>query len=204
MNSSTRFVLAFLAIALVISVVHVIRGVSHGPDPVDTVAARTALDPDPVLPPDPKSEALKRARVAVLEKQADYREKARRAAAQTASARSQAAAQIQPSWTAFIQTNRAKYSALVEQAHHDPHGSAHCTLCNGVGDLACIMCTQHNGKCLSCGGSGLGRYLELCPTCNGSGKCYLCAGLGRMNCAFCNDGVIAIDTPPPPASAPIH
>jgi len=204
MKPSTKFVLALLAIASIISLVHVISSILQGPDSSETVAARTVADPNPpVMPPDPQSEALTHARIHLLEKQTEYREKAQRAASRTPAARTQAAAQIQSSWTAFIQSNRAKYSTLVEQARQDPHKSAHCTICNGLGDLPCLMCKQHPGKCISCGGTGFAAAGEFCPTCQGTGKCYLCAGLGRMNCTFCNDGVIATDSPPLPVSPPI-
>src|SRR5689334_15707298 len=101
MKPSTKFVLALLTIASIISLVHIISGVASGPESGETVATRTISDLNPALPPDPKSEALTQARIHTLEKQAEYREKAQRAAAQTAAARTQAAAQIQSSWTAF-------------------------------------------------------------------------------------------------------
>src|SRR6478672_9203357 len=117
MKPTTKFVLALLAIASVISLVHVISGGASGPDHGDAVVARTTLDPNPPPPPpDAKSEALTQARIHTLEKQAEYHDKAQRAAAQTAAARTEAAVQIQSSWTAFIQTNRTKYSAITEQA----------------------------------------------------------------------------------------
>jgi len=204
MKPSTKFVLALLAFGSIIWLIHVIRGGTR--ESTATVSARpVAPEGAPVqVPVDPAAEARDRAHVESLQKQADYREKAQRAAALTTASRTRAAKQIEPAWTAYMRTNQAKYVAIVEKARQDPHGTAHCTICNGVGDLACVMCKNHDGKCITCGGKGSDVGQEFCPTCNGTGKCYLCAGLGRMNCAFCNDGVIATDTPAPPLSAPLH
>lgn len=204
MKPSTKFVLALLAFGSIILLIHVIRS---GARRDAAVEARTALDgaTAPVqVPVDPAEEARDRARVEALERQAEYREKAQRAAALTMASRARAVKQIEPAWTTYVRTNQAKYTAIVQKARQDPHGTAHCTICNGVGDIACVMCNNHDGKCITCGGKGSDVGQEFCPTCNGSGKCYLCSGLGRMNCAFCNDGVIATDTPPPPLSAPLH
>ena len=206
MKPSTQFVLALLAFTSIFCLIHVIRGgAREGAVPVESRAlsdgAAAAVTP---VPPDPAGEARNRARMDALQKQAEYREKAQRAAALTPVSRARAAKQIQPAWTAYLQSNQATYATILEKARRDPHGMARCTICNGVGDLACVMCTNHEGKCITCGGSGSDVAHEFCPTCNGTGKCYLCAGLGRMNCAFCNDGVIAIDTARPPPSAPLH
>jgi len=203
MKASTKFVLALLAFGSIISLIHVIRGGAR--EDATTVAARSVPDGATMqVPVDPTAEARDRARAEALQRQAEYREKAQRAAALSAASRARAVKQIEPAWKSYMQTNQAKYAAILEKARRDPHGSAHCTICNGVGDIACVMCNNHDGKCITCGGRGSDVGQEFCPTCSGTGKCYLCSGLGRMNCAFCNDGVIATDTPPPPLSAPLH
>ena len=95
-----------------------------------------------------------------------------------------------------------KYSALLNQAKQSTRGQVECTICDGFSYMPCVMCTDHNGKCIRCEGSGHLSPDVYCPSCMGKGKCYLCSGSGKMLCPFCNDGMIDIHWPPPTQSPP--
>src|SRR5262249_43229181 len=127
-----------------------------------------------------------------LQAQEERREKAEHARERMMRERSTLQRLYQPTWTALRETNWAKFEALRQKAAAGD-GRTPCTLCDGFGYMPCIMCTDHNGRCVNCDGSSHSLNGQHCAACLGSGKCYLCNGRGKMLCIFCNDGRIEID-----------
>jgi hypothetical protein len=111
--------------------------------------------------------------------------------------RQEARAAATPAWLQVLSTNEEKYASLIARAKQSPKGQVECTICDGLSYMPCIMCDQHDGKCVRCGGSGHKGLDAYCPTCLGKGKCYLCAGSGKMFCPFCHDGMIDLKWPAP-------
>ena len=106
-------------------------------------------------------------------------------------------------WDAMLKRNMGKFRQLREEAARQPNGLTPCTICDGLSNLACVMCNHRDGRCLSCLGSGR-QADELCPTCGGSGKCYLCVGSGQMTCPFCDDGTLHANGPMPVDRPPLQ
>jgi len=176
---------------------------SNGAPTAPVVSARSVSDLQAVAPksgPERQTEE----RLNQLAKQAEYLEKVQTAAQHTQESRKWVAQNAQNTWDAMLQANRAKYAALQQQLASSKTHTVHCTICNGLGELRCSLCTAHPGKCATCGGSGYDSQGNVCATCLGSGRCFLCSGTRKMNCIYCNDGMIDEHTPAPPASAPLN
>ena len=111
----------------------------------------------------------------------------------------------QAAWSNMIATNQATYQQLLKQAAKSPAGAVPCTICGGKLYLGpCLLCTDANGKCVTCGGSGRISGDEICPTCQGNGNCFNCRGSGRQPCPFCGDGVVCVKRLPLPSQIPIE
>ena len=112
---------------------------------------------------------------------------------------------VQDAWSELLATNSSAFTALRKRAAQSRTGETPCTLCDGGGYLHyCVLCPGAKGKCPTCKGSGQLSEKENCPTCEGNGKCFLCFGTGKMSCPFCNDGMISLEWPLPPARMPIY
>ena len=111
----------------------------------------------------------------------------------------------QDRWSELLATNSPAFIALRKKAAQSPSGETPCTLCDGGGYMRyCVLCPRDKGKCADCKGSGKLSAEDFCPSCLGTGKCFLCFGSGRMLCPFCNDGMISLKWPLPPARLPIN
>ncbi len=143
-------------------------------------------------------------RISTLERAAARLEQMRAASAETDTYRRQAQATAFMAWQQVLATNQAGYAKLLEQARASANGEVPCTICDGFSYMPCVMCPHHDGKCVTCKGSGQLTGDAICPACLGSGKCYLCTGSGKMFCPYCDDGTIQARRPPPAAFPPIH
>jgi hypothetical protein len=157
-----------------------------------------------ITSPDPLYDRLIANRVTTLTELARYREHLARANLHSLRTRQQAAAEAYPAWTEAVQTNKATYLKLLEEAKHAANGKVVCSICNYTSYIPCAMCKDHDGKCTTCGGTGSDVGHEFCPSCSGKGKCYLCNGSGKMFCPFCDDGMIRTDWPPPTSFPPLY
>ena len=126
------------------------------------------------------------------------RESRAKALAGTAETRRFLQVVYQAPWANVLATNWPAFLELRRQAAQTRTKETPCTLCDGGGYMRyCIVCPEHKGQCVTCGGSGRVAGNEVCPGCVGTGKCYLCVGSGKMACPFCSDGRIEIRRPLP-------
>ena len=108
-------------------------------------------------------------------------------------------------WIDMLTANWQAFQTLRRHAVESPTGETPCTLCDGTGSMEfCVLCEHDHGKCLTCGGTGRTPSGGYCPSCLGKGKCYLCGGTGKMTCPFCDDGIVSLKLPPPPATMPLE
>lgn len=153
---------------------------------------------------DPFNDRLIANRVTTLTAMAKFRERMARAANEMLRTRRQAALQAHGGWSEILKANMPVYDALLEKAKSQPREQTPCTICDGLSYMPCVMCKNHDGKCLTCGGSGHDVRDEFCPSCFGKGKCYLCNGNGKMFCPFCDDGTIKARGTPPSNFPPLY
>jgi DnaJ-class molecular chaperone len=198
-----------LALALYIGVIYLL-GFSQKPADVEAPAS----DPAETNPQDAAGQVQRSTeqdqlqaiqtdeRIRELEASSKEQQMFGAAARDMAASREVARTATTPAWTQVISANREKYSELLAKARQSPPGQVECTICDGFSYMPCVMCTDHNGKCIRCEGSGHLSPDVYCPTCVGKGKCYLCNGSGKMFCPFCHDGMIDINWPPPTQSPP--
>lgn len=143
-------------------------------------------------------------RIEQLTELAQYRQKLQTASQFMMVTRRQAATATYPAWTQLLKAKQTTYRSLLERAKHTSNGQTLCTICDGTSYVTCIMCKDHDGKCVTCEGTGHDVGSDFCPACFGKGKCYLCNGNSRMFCPFCDDGTIRLDWPPPRAFPPLY
>jgi hypothetical protein len=194
MKHLTRIGIALLAYLATISVIHYLK--KHDEAAAAAPGAVWA-PPVPITPAERNHWRTTEERIRYLVSLEDRRAREDRAARKVPGSRRPLQLSVLGAWTSVIRTNMARYHELYAQAKNHPKGEVPCTICDSASYMPCIMCPNHNGKCVSCGGSGRAEAQELCPSCQGTGKCYLCSGIGKMFCPFCDDGAIRVDWPLP-------
>jgi Spy/CpxP family protein refolding chaperone len=195
-----------LVIAALLVVVCWLHQSSTSPDrsPDGTVQAQSITSSDHPAPwPAFMHDHSDEESVRTLKLQEDQRQKAEYARARMMRERSTLQRIHQADWTAVLQTNWAKFEELRKRAAAGD-GRTPCTLCDGFGYMPCVMCTDHNGRCVNCDGISRSVNGQHCAACLGSGKCYLCNGHGKMLCIFCNDGRIEVDWHMPHSAPPLE
>ncbi len=190
----------FAALLIYVGVVYLLRsrGTEEAPPPVAPEALQSVPSPQ-------ENELVTRQteeRIREFEAVARERQMVETARRDMEANRRQARVAATPAWTQVLSTNEAKYLSLLAKAKETPRGQVPCTLCDGLSYMPCVMCKDHDGKCLPCGGSGHLTPNVYCPSCLGKGKCFLCSGAGKMFCPFCNDGMIDINWPAPSPTPP--
>jgi hypothetical protein len=150
-------------------------------------------------------ERLTRARIAELARMDEKKNRREHAAAATKVMREDLRSTKQDAWSEVISSNWNRFMELREKAAHLKNGETPCTICDGKGYMhSCILCTEKQGVCVACKGTGKTLVGDPCPVCLDTGKCFLCFGSGKMLCPFCNDGMIDAKWPPPPRQMPIY
>jgi len=173
------------------------------PAPVPAVTARSQREAQQAQ--QAAHERLTQAHVKELARLEEEQRKRNQAAAGMKPAREHLQFKAQDGWSELLATNSAAFIALRKRAAQSPTGETPCTLCDGGGyQHYCVLCPEAKGKCATCKGSGMFSAKEYCPTCLGTGKCFLCFGTGKMSCPFCNDGMVSLKWPLPPARLPIN
>jgi hypothetical protein len=192
------------AVVLYIGTIFLLRLGSHQPNPVGPDGQPTpetgpivwegarSIDPQARLHWKQTEERMQR--LAVLEENYAKRE---RALKEMGVSRRQLQLGAVGAWSAIIQTNMSQFHDLYQKAKESPKGEVVCTVCDSYSYMPCIMCKNHDGKCITCSGTGHRSQAEFCPSCLGTGRCYLCSGRGKMFCPFCDDGMVKIKFPLP-------
>ena len=199
-----RICFVLLAYAALVSLFHALRPKPPSKSSNAGLAETMTDRPNRITSSDPLYDQLIVNRVGALKDMARYREHLAHAAQNMLKTRRQAAGEAYAPWNQVIQTNKQTYLKLLEKALHEPHGQTPCTICDGFSYMPCVMCKNHDGKCITCGGSGHDVGREFCPSCFGKGKCYLCNGNGKMFCPFCDDGMIKVQWSPPKTLPPLE
>ncbi|HEY2952876.1 MAG TPA: hypothetical protein VGK40_09850 [Verrucomicrobiae bacterium] len=173
--------------------------------PVDGVAATG--DPLPHRPSTALEQELARQieqRSRQLETQARHLERMEVAKSQMMARRREVQSASYAAWNEVLSANHEHYLQLRDQAGKTPGGQIPCTICDGFSYMRCVTCRNHDGKCITCKGTGRLALDAYCPSCLGSGKCYVCTGSGKMFCPFCDDGMIDARRPPPNSFPPLY
>jgi len=139
-----------------------------------------------------------------LEIQAVHLERMKEAKAQMMTRRREVQSASYAAWTQVLAVNHDHYLRLHDQAQKTPGGQVPCTICDGLSYMKCVTCRDHDGKCITCNGTGRLASDAYCPSCLGKGKCYVCTGSGKMFCPFCDDGMIDVRRPPPSNFPPLY
>jgi hypothetical protein len=203
MNPHLRTGLVIAALFIAVCWLH-LGSTSSDRSPDGSVQAQSLTSPDHAEPwPTFAHDHFDEESVRTLKAQEEHRQKAEYARARMVRERTTLQRIHQADWTAVLQTNWAKFEELRKVAAAGD-GRTPCTLCDGFGYMPCVMCTDHNGRCVNCNGTRRGLNDQLCAACLGSGKCYLCNGHGKMLCIFCNDGRIEVDWHLPHPAPPLE
>jgi hypothetical protein len=194
-----------LAVILYLAVIYALsRSSREVEQQFSTESVVAAREPENARRADPLYERLSEQRAANLVRQANDRTKMERASQHTALTRARAVEGINAQWTRLFEKHRATYESLLHAAATAPRGEVPCTICDGFSYMPCLLCKDHNRKCVTCGGTGHDVSDEFCPSCLGTGKCYLCSGSGKMFCPFCNDGMVDTHSHPPRKTPPLE
>lgn len=178
--------------------------------PTTAAASMVVEVPEPTSPEEQQARAvayeqLTQGHVRELARMAEDQRKRDQAAVAMKYSRDNLQAKSQSGWTELLVTNAAAFQTLRSLAARSPNGRTPCTLCDGKGYQSyCLLCPADKGRCVTCRGTGKVFVDEYCPTCLGARKCFLCYGSGKMACPFCDDGMITLDWPPPPAKMPVE
>src|ERR1051325_9912167 len=146
-----------LALALYAVAVYVFKAASKPQDlgPSQTEAATE--DPLPRRPSTVVEQELARQieeRSRQLEIQARHLEKLETAKAEMLNRRREVQSASYAAWNQILTANHEHYLQLRDQAVKDPRGQVPCTICDGYSYMQCVTCRDHDGKCVTCKGTG--------------------------------------------------
>ena len=194
-----------LALALYAVAVYVFKAATKPQDlgPAAAAATEASLSHRPATAVEQELARQIEERSHQLELQARHLEKLEVAKAEMMASRREVQSASYAAWNQVLTANHQHYLELRDEAAKDARGQVPCTICDGYSYMRCVTCRDHDGKCITCKGTGRIALDAYCPSCLGSGKCYLCTGSGKMFCPFCNDGVIETRRPPPSNFPPL-